>query len=64
MSSATFKPLAEILRIEESPIVPHFTTSDAFDLGLLLQTRLADASKPALISIVEPSGLATPLSPT
>ncbi|KFY24288.1 hypothetical protein V491_02207 [Pseudogymnoascus sp. VKM F-3775] len=71
MSSVTFKTiaksptdLAEILRIEESLVVPHFTTADAFDLGLLLQKRLTDAPKPALISIVAPSGLSAPLSPT
>ena len=44
--------------------MPHFTSSDALTIGLLLQARLVSAAKPALISIVAPSGLGAPFSPT
>lgn len=64
MRLLTLSQLAEILRVEESLVVPHFTASDALEIGLLLQSRLALASKPALISIVAPSGLVAPFSPT
>lgn len=56
--------LSQIWQIESSLVAPHFASSDAFTIGLKLQSRLATHSKPALISILAPSGLSAPFSPT
>lgn len=52
MTYGKCQKLAEILQLEQSVILPHFTADDAFDIGIQIRERLRQLSQqPAVVNV-------------